>query len=362
MKKLISANMVGKKEAVMKFFKCITMAVVLFFASTLTLLSSCASGVPGPRYFISLGDSVSSGFGLTEYDPPNTQSLIEGRHSSILYKKLKSHAYVDEYLNKAVSGLTTDGLLEILREADDETLEKFQKAAVITLNIGGNNILTPFLEHLSELVPPDGVDAIASGAIALFEAWQMIGDFLAGSEENNTGRGFSRLLPGIVDAFFGLRGLFAGGAEVRSSVNDALSVLMGTFPPELESALEEGAEAFISDFDEIINWLEYHAPNAILIVNTIYNPIPREVAGFHASIADLADEYISKMNEVIVERSETHSFIVVDLYSYFKDRLDLTRLNLDLGSDDFSFDIIHPSAEGHLFIAELHYEYFLKGR
>ena len=273
-------------------------------------------------------------------------------------KKLKPHA--DEYANKAISGLTTAGLLEILHGASGESLAQFQNAHVVTLNIGGNNILVPFLEHLSGLAPAEGADAMA-GAIALFEAWQAVGNIVAGTDENSE-TGIGQMLPGLVDAFFGLRGLFAARAEIRPNLAGAVSILMGSFPPELEAALEEGAQAFIDDFDEIIAWLGENAPNAFVIVNTVYNPLPREVAGFYASIAHLADGHINKMNEAIIGRSGAMGFAVADLFSFFDERLDLMRLNLDIRSDDFSFDIIHPSAEGHLIIAELHYGYFARYR
>lgn len=343
-----------------KLLKAVALSLVFVLASPLAFFSSCAKQAP-PRYFIALGDSISSGFGLPGYSPGANQELLEGRHTSLLFEKMIYGGLVDEYLNKAVSGLDTSGLLGMLTNMDDDALQKFSYARVITINIGGNNILTPFLGYLDEVVSGVDVEELMSGALLLFEALQVFGGMFGrpgdGGEEE--GAGTQGLLPGLLVAVFGIRAIFGSGTGVYSTLMELFSILLGSLPPDLMDALEEGVESFTTDLYEILDWLYENAPKATIIVNTVYNPIPREFAGIYAPISTLACSFIEKMNDAIARQSERMSLVVVDLYSHLSDRIDLSQLNLDIESGSFSYDIIHPSAEGHRLIAELQHYYFI---
>ena len=315
------------------------------------------SGIDTARYFIALGDSISSGFGLPGYYPRASYGFLEDRHTSVLFGKLEYDGFVDGYLNMAISGLDTAGLIRQLSRFDEETLHRFQNARVVTINIGGNNILTPFLNYLDGLMLGESIDEMLTGAQRLIGALQVFGNMFSGSEDEDDSR-IAGLLPGFLRAYFGLRALLGGGAGVYASLLELVFVMMGDLPPELMDVLEEGAGAFAEDFHEVLSWLHEHAPNATIIVNTVYNPIPTEIAGLHAPIADLASRLIHKMNDAILEHGEAYSLVVVDLYSHLSNRVYLSQLNLDFGTDGFSVDIIHPSAEGHNIIAELQHYYF----
>jgi len=93
-----------------------------------------------------LGDSISSGYGL-----PGYTKAPEGTYTTLFFEKLYQKGYVDEYHNFAASGFTTTDLLEQLNNKTDEEKRLFRSARVITVNIGGNNILTPFLGYLNDL-------------------------------------------------------------------------------------------------------------------------------------------------------------------------------------------------------------------
>ena len=321
----------------------------------------CAVGrgeAASPRYFIALGDSISSGFGLPGYSPRGNRDFLENRHTSVLFEKMKYEGFVDKYLNMAISGLDTPGLLWQLTNLDEEAMEQFGNARIITINIGGNNILTPFLDFLDEIVPDDGMDELISGVMQLMGALEAFGRIFGFSGESGEGGDsqIAGLLPGFLRAYFGIRAIFGGGAGVYASLIELVSIMMGDLPPDLMEVLEVGVETFAGDFEKIMAWLYENAPNAEIIVNTIYNPIPHEIAGLHAPISQVADGLIMGMNEVIEKRGET--LVVVDLHSYFVNRLDLSQLNLDFGSEGFSVDIIHPNAKGHNRIAELQHYYF----
>jgi len=273
--------------------------------------------------------------------------------------------HVDEYKNKAVSGYTTTMLLDLLRNTDEGMLIYFGKAEIITLNIGGNNILSPFLTYLSDMEAVSGADNLRTGAEALSSAWMVIADTVSNSEDTNADEATTEIsvgdiLSGIRDVVSGIGDLITGGREVASGMPSAISILTGSLSEELDAALEEGVEIFIDEFIQIIEWLENHAPNATIMVNTVYNPIPQEVMGVPIALSNRADELITTMNNVIFSESNVHDFVVVDISPHFDNRLDLMRFNLTTSVDALSFDIIHPNTEGHALIAELQYLYFLR--
>ncbi len=80
-------------------------------------------------YHLVLGDSLAKGYG-------SQQGGYAGIASHELQEKTKKEVYVD---NVAVNGLMTDGLLYMLES--EEIQQKIEKADIITISIGGNNLL-----------------------------------------------------------------------------------------------------------------------------------------------------------------------------------------------------------------------------
>ncbi|MFD0770771.1 GDSL-type esterase/lipase family protein [Bacillus sp. CGMCC 1.60114] len=76
-----------------------------------------------------LGDSLAKGYG-------STQGGYTQIASHTLEEQLQKHITVD---NLAVNGLTTDGLLQMVQT--EEVKQKIKDAHIITISIGGNNIL-----------------------------------------------------------------------------------------------------------------------------------------------------------------------------------------------------------------------------
>ncbi|MCP8966986.1 GDSL-type esterase/lipase family protein [Ectobacillus ponti] len=80
-------------------------------------------------YHVVIGDSLAKGYG-------SSQGGYAGIASKQLEAKLQKQVIVD---NIAVNGLTTTGLISLLERPDVK--EKLQKADIITISIGGNNLL-----------------------------------------------------------------------------------------------------------------------------------------------------------------------------------------------------------------------------
>jgi lysophospholipase L1-like esterase len=253
----------------------------------LAVSAGCAPKEQEPHVFIALGDSVSFGFGITP----------EERYTSVLFERLKEEGYVSEYINHSVNGYTSADLLRLLNGLDDGSLEHIKNARIITVNIGGNNILSPFTAYLPDL----------------------------------------------------------------KDISGLISLMLGLFPAELEAELQKGIDAFSAELAEIMMWLNARAPGADVIINTVYNPVPREFMGVSLGLHSAADKYTRLINEIIYINREAHGYLVADVFSRFSEEPDITGL-MNFGADaaamTFDFDIIHPNAAGHEIIAGLNYDAF----
>ena len=310
-----------------------------------------------PHVFIALGDSVSSGYGL-----PGYPASPEGGHTSLLFAKLEREGHVDEYHNFATSGFTTTDLLEMLRDMDDEELLLFGNANVVSLNIGGNNILSPFLEYLAALQIVYGTGNIRTGAGGVLSgAWGVIYEIMSGAGNAAPDSEGAGVLTGIGDILLGIGALIDGAREVIAGSRDAVATWRGSLSPELEAALEDGVRSFYEEFREIIVWLEANAASATVIVNTIYNPIPQDILRMSVPISNWAGVLIASMNQAIFDKSGPKGFLVADIGYHFSGQTDLTGFNLNPLAGTLSLDIVHPNAEGHELIAQLNYAAFVDG-
>ncbi|MCL2627106.1 MAG: SGNH/GDSL hydrolase family protein [Oscillospiraceae bacterium] len=328
--------------------------IVLLFS-----LSACTSRKSEgfSRVYIALGDSVSAGYGI----------LPEERHTDIFFETLKAEGYVDEYMNMAVNGCTTTMLLEYLKGMDKQVIANhFQNAHVITLNIGGNNILVPFVEHLpdvnkllksmAELLVffSDSKDTISEVVDLTVEARELIENFSVFEILN-----LVSFIRKTIPLFDDIAGMYNKVADLEFL--ELVPLLSGSFSAELDIELQKGVDVFSREFSEIIKWLDTNAPNSIIIVNTVYNPVPQEFLGITLEMHDKARHFTQSINSVIFEENELRDFYISDVYSRFDTEesvTDILNFNFDLPSMTLNFDIIHPNSAGNKLIAELNYNSF----
>lgn len=328
------------------------------------------------RVYVALGDSVSEGFGM------RTQG---DRHTSLFFEMLQTGGHANEYVNLAVSGHTTGDLLELLHGLSPAELETMQHAKIITLNIGGNNLLWPASKHFP--TTPRDAQRIAEETMAFAEdarelvrevmefadeSRDTIGDMLDFANEimelsENFGIRDVFRLPEIVDSaapvIAGATEIFAEVTGIEAAASEMLgrateleafelfSLFSGNLPESLEAELQEGVRLFSYEFAEILNIIERVAPNAVLIVNTVYNPIPAEFMGVPVGISHEAQRFVHAINDAIREESQLRGFVVSDVYAEISQQLDMMNV---------SFDLIHPSQKGHETIAELNFSDFLR--
>jgi lysophospholipase L1-like esterase len=325
------------------------------------LLASCQkpeanaeTPLAAPRLYIALGDSVSTGF----------STAPEDRNTTLFFEMLKAEGYVDAYINMAVDGYTSADLLRRLNNMSVEESARFKEASIITVNIGGNNLLTPFIDYIlglggisdmfteiADLVSDFGdvfaeVTGLASEARELASNFSILDMLRIGSLINR----FTSSIDDVTDIY---------GRIQDTKLFSVYSLLFGNFPEELEAELDKGLEGFKSDFARISEWIAENAPDAVVIVNTVYNPFPKELLGRQFQISGKAQEFTEAVNSVILN-SES-GFLISDVHSLFagaENILSMMNISLDLTRMTFVFDIIHPSETGHLLIAELKHDIF----
>lgn len=254
--------------------------IVALFLSVVLIISIPLLSVSAQKQLkgIALGDSISAFYGVDEEDG----------YVAKLSELLKTKKIDNEFTNLAISGLDTQTLLEQLAEKD--VLAQLKNADIITLNIGGNNVLKPFIEILSEN----------------FKALKITD--------------ITKVSPVVLMAFM-----------TKKLTDKQMASLM------------EGVKIFEEDFPEIIEILHTSAPNAEIFVNTVYNPIPSMLGVYEAS-----EIVIPSINEYITDNGKGLGYTVVDVYSVYKESPEIiTNFSPVSGSVD-----IHPNTAGHTLIAK----------
>jgi len=321
--------------------------------------------------YIALGDSVSEGFGIwTESD----------RHTHVFFNKLLEHEIANYYVNYAISGFTTTDLLNLLHNLNENDLENFRDATVITLNIGGNNILAPFFESLPDTYE---LQRIATDTIEFATyAWSLVNEILEFINEsrdsiadvlefayevvdfienfgvldvfriNAMAAAATPILDGAMEVFEEINQLESTVADVFNEaanleILDFIYLFTGDIPNELEANFQLSIDEFQSEFIQILDWITAHAPNALVIANTVYNPLPPDVIGLPISFALESNRIIQALNRIIYEEVTERGFIVSDVYNVLSHRLDMMNMN---------FDLIHPNPNGHEIIASMNFE------
>ena len=318
---------------------------------------------PYASVYIALGDSVASGYGL----PTNNQDIPEGRYTYLFFEKIKKDGHVKKYHNMARNGYTTTDVLDMLENLNRKELRRFKKAKVVTINIGGNNILMPYLAHLSDLKVATGSGQISSGAGSIAsggrEVWDetVYGVRSVFTDSLETKIDLRRIGSSLRNMASGFGEVFRGTWDTITGVPSAISTMAGTLTPELEEKLNQGVQIFYEEFTEIIIWIETNAPNATIIVNTVFNPIPKEIFRISVPMSEWVENLVVSMNTNIQETSKINGFLVADIHSHLSNNLRLMKFNVvPFANESLSLDFVHPNAEGHKLIAEIIYATFNK--
>jgi len=351
------------KHSISNFTARYNMPRILLLAALILIIVAMMIfffGKSSSTTYIAIGDSVASGYGL----PLNDKDIPEGRYTALFFEKLKKDGHVKKYHNMAHNGYTTTDVLEMLENLSAKELKLFNKAKVVTVNIGGNNILMPYLAYLSDLKVATGSGQISSGAGNIAsggrEVWDetVYGVRSVFTDTLETKIDLKRIGSSLRNMASGLSEIFKGTWETVSGVPSAVTALSGTLTPELEDKLNQGVQIFYDEFADIIAWIETNAPNATIIVNTVFNPIPQEILKISVPMSEWVENLVGTINIKIHETSKINGFLVADIHSHLSNNIKLMSFNLNSFAESLSLDFVHPNAEGHKLIAEINYAIF----
>lgn len=153
-----------------------------------------------------------------------------------------------DFSNLSEEGITSSELLNII----DENNEKIKDSDLITVSIGGNNILNAILRNLN-------IDE----------------SILQGCDEE----------------------------KFDSIISEHLN------SDEIKNEILNEVNKFSKDFPSIIKKIKKLAPEADIYVNTVYNPINKK-----CNIYDFFDEQINSINDLIVKNNSNYDYKIIDCY------------------------------------------------
>ncbi len=253
--------------------------------------------------YVALGDSIARGYGLADPLTMSYPALLTASLDKVLVNTEVS------LTNYAIDGLTTQGLIQLLNDG----CESVDDADLISVCIGANNLLQPFLrvveKHMPSLVnqsPTVDNDALSSSVVT---------DAIKAIEAEIEGEGFAL-------------------------------------------QMSAGVEALKSDLVYILDELGRRAPDADIVIMTVYSPynginlsVPYLDISF--DMGSISDKWVSEINKEIRRIADEKGCVLVDTYDYFQIKGNLVNASLNLSTMSFSFDP-HPNFKGHAELSNLH--------
>lgn len=249
---------------------------------------SFPAGTDGVLRYTALGDSIAYG-----------SKVAEGSgYVDLFANKLLMESEGGEFVtvNLGKPGKNSSALLADLR-TNPATIQAVSNADVITISIGGNNLLKPVIHEIEDTFGLDAKSDAFNQELALMLA-------------------------------------------VKAN-RDKLKTILTEVLPELEA----GVLQFSRDWPEIIAAVKNLSPDAKVLVATIYNPLP-EGEAYYAAF----DKPIQELNAVIISQSGWYQ--VADVYEAFGDYSGTEALtNFDLLKGCFD---VHPTVKGYETIYQCH--------
>jgi lysophospholipase L1-like esterase len=271
----------------------VVIAALMVAASFITLGPVKVYAAPKAPVYVALGDSVSFGMSATNYYgyPLMMKTYLEGTYN-------KGGSSVG-YQNLSVPGDTAKDLY--VRVSSAGYAAAIAEANIITVNIGGNNLLQPVIALVQSLYPT------ATGTL----------------EELNA----------------------------AITLNPApLAMMMGKLQdpasPEskmLNSTLLAGVVSFNVYWPLAIREIRILAPKAEIYANTLYSPVPQG-----HPLYTLLNPYIKAINLSIKGYQNRYSYRVVDVYSAFAQNTTQV-VGFNISVPPFNVDL-HPNDAGHQLI------------
>lgn len=253
-------------------------------------MAPASASAAGTGSYVALGDSISAGYGL------------EGGELSFPEMLERDTGYVLTDFSSN-DGVTSEDLLETLNKA--EVIAAVQDADVITITVGGNDLMNALYEYLAD----------APGV-------SMTADQIRDGLVNGTIKDPLVLLT-LMNSL--------SGFPKSSHAEDALTTLR----TNLSSALEQ---------------IKFLNPDVTCIIANQYNPYGHIEGEAAAGIVQTFDTGVRALNTTLAGVAHTQGVIVVDVYEAFDDSSGYPCNAHFTAIGDFNLDF-HPNALGHQLIA-----------
>lgn len=260
-----------------------------------------------PLKILALGDSITTGYGLANAETECFTALLG-----------------DDYTvtNKAVNGNTAAGIATQL-QTDDIHVQTISAADVITITVGGNDMMALLYAKTAEIYHAENHSNIEAADVA---------SILNGLNQSNLMQHYPLLR--MTDQLLDKENphYFINSQEFTNALTTYQQMLSG-----------------------ITASLKQTNPNAKIIVATQYNPYAEfaDHTLFH-SFYEGMEEGVSRLNETIAAGAAAGGYTVADVKTTFQNKHtetnDLFQAEPDIASINLDF---HPNADGHIVLAEV---------
>ena len=276
-------------------------AALLSLMTALSMLPlSLAEEAP---VYLALGDSISTGYGLAEGEKGFAWIVAE------------EHGYT--LINRAVNGNVAPGILAQL--ADPALLKDVEKAELITVTCGGNDLMALLFQQLTEVYNANVPQAMTSLKIQAQDVVAIMSD------------GEDPRQPALMAA---AQAVLGGNAE------------MGVIPFVQSDAMKNGLDAYLKTMGAVMEIIRSVNPDVKIILATQYNPY-NWFTGDYAGLNQSVNAGVMALSKCISDAAAVMGYQVADVHTAFAASADnlmnasMEPLNLD----------VHPNADGHAVIA-----------
>ncbi len=291
------------------------LAVLLSVVMVLGMLPVTASAVEGDdSVYLALGDSITTG-----YAPPLADGTPQKVESPFADQVAAAQGYTLE--NMAADGETSASLLEKLQKTDSEELAAAAAAELITITIGGNDLMGALYGYLAEKYVEDKPD------VQDFDADDVREMLVAGNPD-----------------FLSFASQKISGFALSTQAHTALS-------------------GFTTNLNAIIGAIKQVNSDATILVATQYNPyyyLAKSMEGtplfadIASKISSAFEAGVAALNYVVSDGTPA-GYQVVDVYTAFNTAADsgTNPCNPSVSTVTFAIDLdFHPNQTGHDLIAE----------
>lgn len=245
--------------------------------------------------YVALGDSISTGYGLTD---PATEGFVS----------LVADQQGYDTTNLAVDGAASYEVLALVTDVENASYPAIAGADVITISVGGNDLLNALYMYLADQY---------STILGVPVTPELIATALAAEDPD----------PDMVEALLPLIEQFATSQQAA----DALA-------------------SFSQNLTGIIGAVKTANPDATILVLNQYNPFSFINNPDVAPVNTAFETAANALNGIISAGAGSSTYTVVDVYGVLSDAQN-NPFNASFASlTDFNLDI-HPNAYGHQLIA-----------